>query len=56
MLSLLKALPRLRTLEISNQLEQEEQTKTIRNSLEFSHLSAHILQKIHMNYGEQLLC
>ncbi|CAF0823919.1 unnamed protein product [Adineta steineri] len=48
-----QALPRLRTLEISNQLEQEE--KTITNPIEFSYLSTLILHKIHMNYAEQLL-
>jgi hypothetical protein len=50
-----QALPRLRTLDISNQLEQEEK-KTTTNSIEFSHLSTLILHKIHMDYGEQLLC
>jgi hypothetical protein len=49
-----QALPRLRTLEISNQLEQEEKTTT--NPIEFYHLSTLILHKIHMDYGEQLLC
>jgi hypothetical protein len=48
-----RALRRLRTLEISNQLEQEEKTT---NPIEFSHLSTLILHKIHMDYGEQLLC
>ncbi len=43
-------LPRLRTLEISNQLKQEERTKTT-NSIQFSHLSTFILHKIHMDYG-----
>ncbi|CAF1044018.1 unnamed protein product [Rotaria sordida] len=52
-----RALPRLRTLEISNQLEQEEKMNTITtNSTEFSHLSTLILHKIHIDYGEQLLC
>jgi hypothetical protein len=50
-----QALPRLRTLDISNQLEQEEK-KTTTNSIELSHLSTLILHKIHMDYGEQLLC
>jgi hypothetical protein len=49
-----QVLPRLRTLEISNQLEQQE--KTITNPIEFSHLSKLILHKIHIDYGEQLLC
>jgi hypothetical protein len=48
-----RALPRLQTLEISNRLQQEE--KTI-NLIEFSHLSTLILHKIHLDYGEQLLC
>ena len=48
-----RALPRLRTLELFNQLAQEEKTT---NLLEFSHLSTLILHKIHMDYGEQLLC
>jgi len=51
-----RALPRLQTLEISNQLEQEEKTKTTTNPIEFSHLSTLILHQIHMDYGEQLLC
>jgi hypothetical protein len=50
-----RALPGLRTLEISNQLQQEETTKTT-NLIEFSHLSTLILHKTHMDYGEQLLC
>jgi hypothetical protein len=53
---LTRALPRLQTLEISNQLEQEEKTKTTTNPIEFSHLSTLILREIHMDYGEQLLC
>ncbi|CAF4673577.1 unnamed protein product [Rotaria sp. Silwood2] len=51
-----RALPHLRTLEISNHLEQEEKTKTITDSIEYSHLSTLILHKIHIDYGEQLLC
>jgi hypothetical protein len=41
-----QVLPRLRTIEISNQLEQQE--KTITNPIEFSHLSILILHKIHI--------
>ena len=48
-----RALPHLRTLELFNQLAQEEKTT---NLLEFSHVSTLILHKIHMDYGEQLLC
>jgi len=48
-------LPRLRILEISNQLKQEERTKTT-NPIQFSHLFTFILDKIPMDYGEQLLC
>ncbi|CAF3118465.1 unnamed protein product [Rotaria sp. Silwood2] len=51
-----RALPHLRTLEISNQLEQEEKTKTITDPVEYSHLSTLILHKIHIDYGKQLLC
>ncbi|CAF3885979.1 unnamed protein product [Rotaria sp. Silwood1] len=51
------SLPHLRTLEIFNQLEQEEKAKIrTTNYIEFSHLSTLILHCIHMDYGEQLLC
>jgi hypothetical protein len=51
-----RALPCLQTLEIFNRLEQKEKTQIKTNPIEFLHLSTLILHKIHMNYGEQLLC
>ncbi|CAF4430877.1 unnamed protein product [Rotaria sp. Silwood2] len=51
------ALPHLRTLEIFNELEQEEKAKIrTTNYIEFSHLSTLIFHYIHMDYGEQLFC
>ncbi|CAF2904111.1 unnamed protein product [Rotaria sp. Silwood2] len=47
-----KALPHLRTLEVSNQLEQQEKTT---NKLGFAHLITLILYDVHMDYVEQLL-
>jgi len=51
-----QALPRLRTLEIFNELEQQEKIKMTTNNLEFAHLATLILFEIHMDYAEQLLC
>ncbi|CAF4407326.1 unnamed protein product [Rotaria sp. Silwood2] len=51
-----RALPRLKTLEVFNQLEQEEKSNMTINSIEFPHLSSLILHDIHMNYAEQLVC
>jgi hypothetical protein len=51
-----RALPRLQTLEMSNQLEQEEKTEATTNPIEFPYLSTLILHQIHTGYGEQLLC
>jgi len=51
-----RALTRLRTLEVSNQLEQQEKTTVTTNYLGFNHLATLILFDIHMNYIEQLLC
>jgi len=53
---LARALTRLKTLEIINRLEQREKTAVAITNLEFVNLSALILFKIHMDYGEQLLC
>lgn len=49
-----RALPRLRTLEVINQLEQQEKTKT--TNLNFTNLAALILYDIHIDYAKQLLC
>ncbi|CAF3802849.1 unnamed protein product [Rotaria sordida] len=51
-----RALPRLQTLEVINQLEQEEKIKTTINIIEFHYLSLLILHDIHVNYAEQFLC
>ena len=47
-----RALPRLRTLDIINQLKQEE-TKKI--TIDFAHLSVLILYDIHISYAQQFL-
>ena len=51
-----RSLPRLRTLNVFNQLEQEEKTKTTTCLIEFPQLVALILHDIHADYAEQLLC
>jgi len=51
-----RALPHLRTLEVFNELEQQEKTTVTTNNLEFPHLSALILFEIHIDYAEQFLC
>jgi hypothetical protein len=48
-----RALPHLKTLEIFNELEQQEKATM---NLEFAHLSTLILFDIHMDYAEQFLC
>ena len=48
-----RSLPRLRTLEVINQIEQEEKSK---RSIQFQHLTILILHDIHVDYAEQLLC
>ncbi|CAF2974481.1 unnamed protein product [Rotaria sp. Silwood2] len=48
-----QALPSLRTLEVSNELKQQEKSA---NSLVFARLATLILYNVHMNYAEQLLC
>jgi len=53
---LARALPRLKTLEIINKLEQREKTAVAITNIEFVNLSVLILFHIHMDYGEQLLC
>jgi hypothetical protein len=53
---LVRALPRLKTLEIINQLEQQEKTTTaIKADIDFGHLAVLILYDIHMDYAEQFL-
>jgi hypothetical protein len=52
---LAQALPYLNTLEISNQLEQQEKISVSINNLKFPHLSTLILFHIHINYAEQML-
>ncbi|CAF1181307.1 unnamed protein product [Rotaria sordida] len=51
-----RALPHLKTLDIMNELEQQEKIETTTNNLEFTHLTTLILFDIHLNYAEQLLC
>ncbi|CAF2825535.1 unnamed protein product [Rotaria sp. Silwood2] len=51
-----RALPRLRTLEIINQLEQQEKTTTKKINIDFAHLTVLILYDIHMDYAQQFLC
>ncbi|CAF1309438.1 unnamed protein product [Adineta ricciae] len=56
---LAQALPRLRTLEIRNELEQEQKAKETTlniNLIGFHHLTTLILYDIHMDYAEQFLC
>ncbi|CAF4713000.1 unnamed protein product [Rotaria sp. Silwood2] len=48
-------LPHLKTLELFNELEQQEKTTVTTNNLEFTHLSTLILFDIHMDYAEQFL-
>ena len=48
-----RALPRLKTLEIVNQLEQQEKTTTTKSNIHFTHLAVLILFDIHMDYAEQ---
>ncbi|CAF3033751.1 unnamed protein product [Rotaria sp. Silwood2] len=51
-----QTLPRLRTLEIINQLEQQEKTTVKKISIDFVHLAVLILYDIHMDYAQQFLC
>ncbi|CAF2584827.1 unnamed protein product [Rotaria sp. Silwood2] len=54
---LTRALPRLRTLEIINQLEQQEKSISVmKTNIDFSHLAVLILYDIHIDYAEQLIC
>jgi hypothetical protein len=54
---LAQALPRLKTLEIINKCEQQEETAmTTTTNLEFVNLSTLILFRIHLDYAEQFLC
>jgi len=53
---LAQALPRLKMLEIINQLEQQEKITAIKTSIDFAHLAVLILRDIHMNYAELFLC
>ena len=53
---LAQSLPRLKTLDIFNELEQEATNNSTRQTLiEFPHLTALILHNIHLDYVEQLL-
>ncbi|CAF1650211.1 unnamed protein product [Adineta ricciae] len=52
-------LPRLKILEIINELEQEQKAKEITlniNLVGFHHLTTLILYDIHMDYAEKFLC
>ncbi|CAF3562076.1 unnamed protein product [Rotaria socialis] len=51
-----RTLPHLKTLDIMNELEQQEKIETTTNNLEFTHLTTLILFDIHLDYAEQLLC
>ncbi|CAF1300919.1 unnamed protein product [Adineta steineri] len=53
---LARALPRLKTLEIINQLEQQEKpvAASINSNIDFTHLAVLILYDIHINYAEQI--
>ncbi|CAF1467634.1 unnamed protein product [Rotaria sordida] len=51
-----RALPHLKSLEVFNQLEQQEKTTITTNLIEFPHLATLILYDIHIDYAEQLLC
>ena len=54
---LAQALPRLQTLEIINQLEQQEKKmNAIQTNIDFTHLAVLILCDIHMDYAQQFLC
>ncbi|CAF2080477.1 unnamed protein product [Rotaria magnacalcarata] len=51
-----RALPRLRTLEIINQLKhQEKSVSAMTTNIDFSHLAVLILHDIHIDYAEQLI-
>ncbi|CAF0832052.1 unnamed protein product [Rotaria sp. Silwood1] len=52
---LAQALPYLKTLEVINELEQQENITVSTNNLKFTHLTTLILFDIHINYAEQLL-
>ncbi|CAF1152008.1 unnamed protein product [Rotaria sp. Silwood1] len=51
-----RALPRLQTLEIINQLEQQEKKTENKTNIDFAHLAVLILYGIHMDYAKQFLC
>ncbi|CAF1148284.1 unnamed protein product [Rotaria sordida] len=51
-----RALPQLRTLEIFNQLEQQEKMTAKKISIDFAHLAVLILYDIHIDYAQQFLC
>ena len=51
-----RALPRLRTLEIINQLEQQEKPTIQKIHIDFGHLAVLILYDIHISYAQQFLC
>ena len=53
---LAQILPHLKTLEISNQIEQEKQNQIANSIIEFHHLNVVNLHNIHVDYGEQILC
>ena len=52
---LARSLPRLKILEIINQLEQQEKTTSMKININFPHLAVLILLDIHMEYAEQFL-
>jgi hypothetical protein len=52
---LVHALPRLHTLEIINQLEQQEKMIATKTKIDFGHLDVLILIDVHMDYAEYFL-
>ncbi|CAF1393948.1 unnamed protein product [Rotaria magnacalcarata] len=52
-----RALPRLRTLEIIDQFEQQENSVSLmKTNIDFPHLAVLILYYIHIDYVKQLIC
>jgi hypothetical protein len=53
---LARALPRIKILEVINQLEQQEKTTATNTYIDFAHLATLILHDIHMDYADLFLC
>ena len=52
---LTQCLPRLKTLEIINQLEQQEKATAMKTNITFDHLAVLVLYDTHVDYAEQFL-